>query len=430
MLERYSTVAMREIWSAENYWRIVLDIELFACEAMQRAGLVPEPAWREIKARAGFDPARIAEIELTTRHDLLAFLQAVGEKVGDSARYLHLGLTSSDVKDTALAVQMKQAGEQLDESLWALRRVLHRQAANHRHTVVVGRTHGVHAEPMTLGMKFALWLDEVERAIARMRRATQTIARGKLSGAVGTYATVDPAVEEEVCQRLGLKPERIATQVIQRDRHAEYLTTLAIIASSLDKMATEIRNLQRTEIREVEEPFAPGQKGSSAMPHKRNPIACEQLTGLARVVRSNAVAALENNVLWHERDMSHSSVERIIIPDSTTLVDYMLQRLTQIIEGLLIYPDNMAANLQRTGGLIYSQRVLLALVGKGMSREQAYGLIQEKAMASWLDNADFRRSLAEDPRVAVLLSEAELAACFANQPFLQRVDTVMARFGL
>jgi adenylosuccinate lyase len=341
-----------------------------------------------------------------------------------------MGLTSSDVKDTALAVMMKQAAGIILERLEKLHAVLKRRAAEHKYTVMVGRTHGIHAEPMTLGLKFALWLDETERNIRRLETARETISVGKLSGAVGTYSNIDPAVETYVCGKLGIKAARLATQVIQRDRHAEFLTTLAIIGSSLDKFATEIRNLQRTDIREAEEFFHPGQKGSSAMPHKRNPITCERISGLARVLRGNAMASLENVALWHERDISHSSVERVILPDSTTLLDYMLRLMTDIIDKLLVYPDAMQANMNKTGGLIFSQRLMLALVDKGVVRETAYVWVQRNAMARWLANADFKENVKNDPDIQKYLSSEDIEVCFDPSFFLRHVDTIMARFGL
>jgi adenylosuccinate lyase len=361
---------------------------------------------------------------------VIAFLTCVGEYVGDEARYLHLGLTSSDVVDTALAVRMREAGLQIVGRLRKLHQVLLRQAQAHRNTLMPGRTHGVHAEPTVLGLKFLLWAAEVERALERMDRALDEISVGKLAGAVGTYSTVDPFVEEYVCVRLGLTPEKVATQVVQRDRHAAFLSTLAVIGSSLEKFAIEIRNLQRTDLREVEEPFRPGQKGSSAMPHKRNPIVCERISGLARLLRANAIVGLENVALWHERDISHSSVERVVIPDSTTALDYMLYRFTEVADNLLVYPEKMRRNLERTHGLVFSQRVLLALVEKGLSRERAYELVQRNAMRCWETGAPFRRLLGEDPAVQEVLRPEELDALFDYGFFTRRTGQIYRRFGL
>lgn len=430
MIRRYTKPEMGRIWTDENEFQTMLDIEIYACEVMAELGQIPEDAVPVIKEKAKFSVERIREIEREIHHDIIAFLTAVAEHVGDEAKYIHMGLTSSDVKDTALGFMMKQAADLIIRDLEKFRDVLKRRAAEHKYTAMIGRTHGIHAEPITLGLKFALWLDETERNIERMKRARETVAVGKLSGAVGTYANIDPKVEAYVCEKMGLKAARLATQVIQRDRHAEFMTTLAIISSSLDKFATEIRNLQRTDIREAEEYFHPNQKGSSAMPHKRNPITCERVSGLARVVRGNALAALEDVALWHERDISHSSVERVILPDSTILVDYMLQIFTNVVDKLLVYPDAMKANMNKTGGLIFSQRVLLALVDKGAVREDAYRWVQRNAMARWLEGQDFKTNLRNDPDIRQYLTDDELEACFDPSYMLQHVDTIMARFGL
>ena len=430
MIERYTYPEMGRIWTDENEFQTMLDIEICACEIMAELGEIPAEAVPVIKAKAKFTVPRIREIEKETRHDILAFLTAVAENVGDESKYIHLGLTSSDVKDTALGVMMKQAAGILLEDLEKFHAVLKRRAAEHKHTVMIGRTHGIHAEPLTLGLKFALWMDETERNIERLKRARDIVAVGKLSGAVGTYSNIDPRVEAYVCEKMGLKAARLATQVIQRDRHAEFLTTLAIIGSSLDKFATEIRNLQRTDIREAEEYFHPGQKGSSAMPHKRNPITCERVAGLARVLRGNALASLEDVALWHERDITHSSVERVILPDSTILLDYMLRIFTNIIDKLLVYPDAMKANIEKTGGLIFSQRVMLALVDKGVLREDAYRWVQRNAMARWLEGADFKTNVKKDPDIVQYLSPAEIDECFDTAYPLRNIDTIMARFGL
>ncbi len=430
MINRYTNPAMGALWSEENEFRTMLQIEIHACEAMVQLGQVPPKAFEEIRERADFRVDRIREIESTTNHDIIAFLTNVAEYVGDSSKYIHMGLTSSDVKDTALCAMLKQAGDILLQGLQKLQVALLDKAREHKYTVMIGRTHGIHAEPMTFGLKFALWADEIGRDILRMQHAQQTISVGKLSGAVGTYSNIDPFVEEFVCEKMGLVPVKLATQVIQRDRHAEYLTTIAVIGSTLDKIATELRNLQRTDIREAEEYFSPGQKGSSAMPHKRNPITGERISGLARLLRGNALAALENVALWHERDISHSSVERVILPDSTITLDYMLTKTTKLIEKLLVYPEAMLANLNKTGGLIFSQKVMLALVEKGVLREDAYKWVQRNAMARWLEGADFKTNITNDEDIKKYLSAADIEACFDPKSMLQHIDTIMARFGL
>lgn len=435
MIERYSLPRMKQVWEAENKFKKWLEIEVLACEAWAEVGVIPREAARKIRERSRFQVdrrfvRRVEEIEAEVRHDVIAFTTALAEKMGEEARYIHYGLTSYDVVDTALSVLMVEAADILREDLERLLEVLARKAVQYRDTAMVGRTHGVHAEPITFGLKVALWWAETRRNLERLQRAREAVRVGKLSGAVGTYAHLDPRVEEYVCNRLGLEPAPVSSQILQRDRHAEYLTTLAIIASSLDKFAVEIRGLQRTEIREVEEPFRAGQKGSSAMPHKRNPVTCEQISGLARVVRGNALAALENIPLWHERDISNSSVERIIIPDSTILVDYLLHRFAEIMDNLRVYPDRMLANLELTGGLIFSQRVLLALVDKGMRREDAYALVQGRAMQAWEGGGDFRRLMEADDKVRKLLTPKELAACFDYRPYLERVDEIFRRLGL
>jgi adenylosuccinate lyase len=430
MIDRYTLPEMGRIWSDENRFAKWLEIEILAAEAMAELGQVPREAVRIIRERARFDVGRIREIEQTTRHDVIAFLTCVGEYVGEEARYLHLGLTSSDVVDMALAVRMRETGLLIVERLRGLHRVLLRQAQAYRDTLMPGRTHGVHAEPITLGLKFLLWAAEVERGLERMDRALEEISVGKLAGAVGTYSTVDPSVEEYVCVRLELVPEKVATQVVPRDRHAAFLNTLAVVGSSLEKFAVEIRNLQRTDLREVEEPFRTGQKGSSAMPHKRNPIVCERISGLARLLRGNAMVGLENVALWHERDISHSSVERVIIPDSTILLDYMLYRFTEVVDNLLVYPENMRRNLGRTHGLVFSQRVLLALVGKGLSRERAYELVQRNAMRCWETGEPFRQLLSTDASVRDVFDPEELDALFDYGYFTRRIDQIYRRFDL
>ncbi|MBQ8417617.1 MAG: adenylosuccinate lyase, partial [Phascolarctobacterium sp.] len=393
-------------------------------------GTIPDEALVDIKTKANFSVERIKEIEAITNHDIIAFLTNVAEYVGDASKYIHKGLTSSDVKDTALCYMMVQAADLLLQHLEKFKAVLKRQAAEHKYTVMIGRTHGIHAEPITLGLKFALWMDETERNIKRLEQAREFVRVGKLSGAVGTYSNIDPFVEEYVCKNLGLAPARLATQVIQRDRHADFITTLAIIGSSLDKMATEIRNLQRTDIREVEEYFAPGQKGSSAMPHKRNPITCEKVSGMARLLRGYALAALEDVALWHERDISHSSVERVILPDACIALDHMLRKFTDIIDKLLIYPEAMLENLNRTGGLIFSQNILIALVGKGVLREEAYKWVQRNAMLRWVEGTDFKTNIANDPDIKKYLTVSEIEQCFDPKPMLRNVDLIMSRFGL
>lgn len=428
MIERYTLPEMKAIWSEENKFATWLEVEVLACEAYAELGKIPREAARVIRERARFDVDRINEIEKTTRHDVVAFLTNVAEYVGEEARYIHMGLTSSDILDTSLAVRMRDAGRLLLRRLERLREVLLDQAQEHRYTLMIGRTHGVHAEPITFGLKMLLWAAETERNLQRLERAVEEISVGKIAGAVGTYATVDPFVEEYVCRRLGLVPARVSTQIVQRDRHAVFLTTLAVIGCSLEKFAVEIRNLQRTDIREAEEPFRAGQKGSSAMPHKRNPIVCERISGMARLLRGNALAAMENVALWHERDISHSSVERVIIPDSTTLLDYMLYRFTGVIEELMVYPENMRNNLARTHGLVFSQRVLLALIEKGLSREEAYTIVQRNAMESWQTGRPLRDLLLADPEAA--FSEDELDELFDYGYFVRHVDEIYRRFGL
>jgi len=427
MIPRYTLPEMAEVWSENNKLRKWLDIEILAVEARARRGEVPPEALEEIRSRAAFDPERVREIEETVHHDVIAFLTNVAENVGESSRFIHYGMTSSDVLDTGLALQMREAMDLILSEARALAAALKERALDFRDLVVVGRTHGVHAEPMTLGMKFALWTFETARDIGRLERAREAVSCGKISGAVGTYAHLDPWVEAYVCERLGLKPAEVSTQVLQRDRHAEYLAAIAIAGSSLEKFALEIRGLQRTEVLEVEEPFRRGQKGSSAMPHKRNPILCERICGLARVLRGNAMAAMENVALWHERDISHSSVERVIIPDSTTLLHYMLVKFRGVVEGLQVYPENMRRNLELNRGLIFSENVLLALVDRGLTREEAYALVQRNAMRAWDEGGDFRALLAADPEVASRLGGEELEACFDLERQLRNLGEVFAR---
>ena len=430
MIARYSNPEMSGIWTEENEFATMLRVEIFACEAMNQLGLIPDTALADIKNKAKFTVARIKEIERETNHDIIAFLTCVAEYVGDASKYIHMGMTSSDVKDTALCTMCKQAGELLLADLRSLYAAIEKQAREHKYTIMIGRTHGIHAEPMTFGLKMAVWLDEVTRSIARLERAVDTVSVGKISGAVGTYAFAEPFVEQYVCEQMGLRPAKASTQVLQRDRHAEFLTTIAIIGSSLEKFSTEIRNLQRTDIREAEEYFSKGQKGSSAMPHKRNPITCERISGLARVLRGNALAAMENVALWHERDISHSSVERVILPDSTILLDYVLKLMTRVMDNLLVYPEAMKSNLEKTGGLIFSQRLLLALVEKGVIREDAYAWVQRCAMSRWLQGVDFKTNFSNDPDVIRYLSQNEIDDCFECSHYIRHIDTIMKRFGL
>lgn len=430
MIERYTRPDMGAIWSDENKYRIWLEIEILACEAQAELGVIPKEAVEEIRAKASFDVNRILEIEQTTKHDVIAFTTNVAEYVGPASRFIHLGMTSSDVLDTCLAVQLKQAGVLILEDLKNLESILARRAVEFKNTVCIGRSHGIHAEPTTFGLKLALWHAECRRSITRMESALSTISVGMISGAVGTFEHLSPSVEEYVCEKLGLKPAPVSTQVIQRDRHAEYLTTLAIVGAFLEKIATEVRHLQRTEVLEAEEYFSPGQKGSSAMPHKRNPIVSERICGLARLLRGNAMAAIENNALWHERDISHSSVERVICPDSTITLDYMLHLATDLIDRLVVYPDNMMRNLELTSGLPYSQSVMLALVRAGMTREDAYRMVQRNAMRTWQTRLPLRQTLAEDAELMGHITDQELDGIFDPQRMLKNVDTIFRRCGL
>lgn len=427
MIPRYSREKMTAIWSPENRYRKWLDIEILACEALALRGEIPEASLKNIREKAGFDVDRIDEIEKTTKHDVIAFLTSVTEKVGEDGRFIHMGLTSSDILDTSLAVLLCEAADIIIEDLDALLAALKRKALAHKNTPMIGRSHGIHAEPITFGLKMALWHAEMERNRERMVRARETIGTGKLSGAVGTFSFIDPAIEAYVCGKLGLKPAPVSSQIVQRDRHAEYFTTLAIIASSIDKFAQEIRLLQRTEVREAEEFFSPGQKGSSAMPHKRNPVLSENLSGLARLMRSYALAALEDVALWHERDISHSSVERVIGPDATILLDFILGRFTGLIGRLVVYPERMLANLQMTKGAIFSQMVLLKLIEKGISREEAYAIVQRNAMRSWQEGIEFRELLMKDAEVISRLNPDDLTAAFQIQNFLKHVDFIFNR---
>lgn len=418
---------MAAIWSQENKYAKWLDVEVAACEAMVKLGLAPAAAVDNIKAKAVINAARIDEIEAVTRHDVIAFVSSLTEVIGEDGRFIHMGLTSSDVLDTALAVQLKEASDLLLEDLDDLLAVLKRRALEHKKTLMIGRSHGIHAEPITFGLKLALWYAEMRRNRARLERAREAVSCGKISGAVGTFSFVDPFVEEYVCEKLGLAPAPVASQIVQRDRHAEFFSTLAIVASSLDKFAQEIRLLQRTEVREAEEYFSPGQKGSSAMPHKRNPVLSENISGLSRLVRSYALAALEDVALWHERDISHSSVERVIAPDATIALDFMLGRFTGLMDRLVVYPDRMLANLNMTHGVIFSQRVLLSLIEKGTTREDAYAIVQENAMKSWQEGTEFRKLLGQDERVQKHLNAADLDAIFDVNHFLKHLDYIFER---
>ncbi len=427
MIARYTRPEMGRIWTLENKYRKWLEVELAVCEARAERGEIPDWAMKDIREKAAFRVERIDAIEKETQHDVIAFLTCVAESVGPASRFIHEGLTSSDVLDTANALLFLEASDLILDDLDRLLDVLKRRAFEFKDTVMMGRSHGIHAEPITFGLKWALWYAEMQRNRERMVRARETMRVGKISGAVGTFANIDPDIEERVCRRLGLEPASISTQVIQRDRYAEYFTTLAIIGCTVEKIAVEIRHLQRTEVREAEEYFAPGQKGSSAMPHKRNPIASENLSGLARVLRGNALAAMENVALWHERDISHSSVERIIGPDSTILLDYMLNRLTRVLDKLVAYPERMRRNMEITGGLLFSQRVLLALVSKGLTREDAYRLVQRNAMKVWQEGGHLKDRLGADPEVAAHLGVGELDALFDLGYHLKHVDAIFRR---
>jgi adenylosuccinate lyase len=430
VIDRYTRPEMGAVWSQAEKYAAWLKVELAVCEAYCRRGHIPPDALARIKAGARVDPARIDAIEARVRHDVIAFLTNLEEALGADSRYVHVGLTSSDVVDTALALQLQKASDLLIAGLERLKAVLGELALKHKDTLAVGRTHGVHAEPITFGLKAAVWYAEAGRNLERLRRAKDTVRVGKTSGAVGTFAHVEPEVEAEVCGALGLEPAPVSTQVVQRDRHAEYVTALAIVAASLEKIAVEIRALQRTEILEAEEPFTEGQKGSSSMPHKRNPVSAEQVCGLARLVRANAQAALENVALWGERDISHSSVERVILPDSTILLDYMLHQMIRILEGLAVYPDRMRENLERSHGLLYSQRVLLKLAEKGLPRQRAYEIVQTNALAAWREQRSFQQLLAKDPEVTARLTSDELKECFDPAWYLRNVDAIYRRLGL
>ena len=430
MIPRYTRPAMGALWSDEHRLKVMLDVELLVLGAQAKLGLVPRRAVAAIRRRARVNLAQIAKREARTRHDVIAFIEHLEDHVGPQGRYLHFGLTSSDVLDTSLAVLLRGATDRLMDELGALLTALARQARRHKRTLMIGRTHGVHAEPTTFGLKLAVFYDEFQRHRARLARAREEISVGKISGAVGTFANVDPRVEQEVCRKLGLRPAPISTQIIQRDLHASYVSTLALIGASLEKLATEIRHLQRTEVREAEEPFGSGQKGSSAMPHKKNPITCERITGMSRLLRGYAVAALENVPLWHERDISHSSVERVILPDATIALDYMLHAMTGVIRGLVVYPERMRENLMRTHGVVFSGQVLLRLMEQGLSRTKAYELVQRSALAALRNGRDFQEALLEDPAVRRHLSPQALRRCVDPRVHLRHVNRIFKRVGL
>jgi adenylosuccinate lyase len=427
MIPRYTRPEMGRIWSEENSFQKWLDIEILAAEALAQIGKVPKAAIGRIRKNARFNVERIREIEREVKHEVIAFLSSVAESIGDDARFLHLGMTSSDVMDTALAIQLKEAAAILIEDVQNLMKVLRRQAHKYKSTVMIGRTHGVHAEPITFGLKFALWYQETDRNLVRLRKAVEDISVGQISGAVGTFAQISPKVEAYVCKKSGLKPALVSNQIIQRDRHAYFFATLAVIASSLEKFAVEIRHLQRTEVQEAEEPFTSGQKGSSAMPHKRNPILSENVTGLARLMRSYALAALENVALWHERDISHSSVERVIAPDATIALDFMLRRMTYVLGGLCVYPENMKRNLEKSGGAVFSEAVLLALVDKGVSRDAAYRMVQRHALKIARDGGELKTELLKDQEIMTYLSASEVEAVWGLKHHLANVDFIFRR---
>jgi len=430
MIERYSLPGMKSIWQEEFKFKTMLDIEILTLEALVKQKKVPSVALRRVKKKAKFNIREINKIEAKTQHDVVAFVTNVAQNIGADAKYLHLGLTSSDVLDTTLGVQLKAASDILIDDLQRLQALLAKKAKQYKDMVCIGRTHGIHAEPTTFGLKLALSYDGASRNLKRLKQAKEAVSVGKISGAVGTYANVDPRVEAHICKRLGLKPARISTQIVQRDVYAQYIATLAVIGASLEQFATEIRHLQRTEVLEVEEPFGKGQKGSSAMPHKRNPVICERICGLSRLLRGNAVVALENVALWHERDISHSSAERVIIPDSTLALDYMLHKCIQVVDGMKVYPDNMLANLVRTRGLIFSQRVLLELMNKGLARGKAYDIVQRSAMKTWREGVEFKKNLLLDKDLPRYLSQRDLDRIFDLDYYLRNVNKIFRQVGL
>lgn len=430
MIERYTRPEMGAIWTDENKYQAWLEVEILACEAWAELGDIPKKDVKKLRENASFDINRILEIEQETRHDVVAFTRAVSETLGEERKWVHYGLTSTDVVDTALSYLLKQANDILAKDLDRFVEILAEKAKEHKYTVMMGRTHGVHAEPTTFGLKLALWYEEMKRNVERFKQASDTVRFGKISGAVGTYANIDPFVEKYVCEKLGLEAAPISTQTLQRDRHAHYMSTLALIATSIEKFATEVRGLQKSETREVEEFFAKGQKGSSAMPHKRNPIGSENMTGLARVIRGYMMTAYENVSLWHERDISHSSAERVILPDATIALNYMLNRFGNIIKNLTVFPENMKRNMERTYGLIYSQRVLLKLIDKGMAREEAYDTVQPKAMQAWEEGVQFRTLVEAEQKITEKLTPEEISECFDYSYHLSHVDTIFDRLGL
>jgi adenylosuccinate lyase len=427
MIKRYTRKEMGDIWSEENKYKAWLKVEVLACEALAKTGKIPQKSLKNIQRKAGFTLERIEEIEAETKHDVIAFLTSVSEHVGPDARYIHLGLTSSDILDTSMAYLLRQAGKIILKDCKRLMAATKKKALRHKDTVMIGRSHGIHAEPITFGLKLCVWYDEMHRNYERFEHALESISYGKISGAVGTFANIPPRVEAYVCRKLGLKPAPASTQVIQRDRYAEYFTTLSIMASSIEKIALEIRHLQRTEVLEVEEFFSKGQKGSSAMPHKRNPIGSENLCGLARIVRSNAMASLENVALWHERDISHSSVERVIAPDSTILMNYMLNRLTGLIKNLVVYPENMKKNLDQLKGIIFSQQIMLSLAESGVSREEAYKLVQTEAMKVWKENKDFKDLILNNREICDHLGTKKIQEIFDVRYHLKYISAIFDR---
>ncbi len=427
MIERYTLPEMGAIWSDQNRYQKWLDVELAVCEAWARLGQIPRSALTNIKKKASFSVSRIEEIEKVVKHDVIAFLTSVAEFVGEDSRFIHMGLTSYDVVDTALSLLIVESLDRVEKRLIELKKILKKQALRYKKTPCIGRTHGVHAEPVTFGFKILVWYAEVNRHLDRVRRAREVISVGRIAGSVGTYIHLDPRVEKYALKSLGLRPAPVSTQVLQRDRHAEVMSCLALIATSLEKFALEIRHLQRTEVLEVEEPFTKGQKGSSAMPHKRNPVRCERIAGLARIIRGNLQVALENIPLWHERDISHSSAERVIFPDSFILTDYLLKEMADIISNWHVYPERMKKNIQLTRGLIFSQAVMLALTRKGLTREEAYRLVQNCSLKAWEENLDFRQLVQTDPEITRHLSAKEIEACFSLEPFLQKIDFIFER---
>ncbi|GAB2673586.1 adenylosuccinate lyase [Paenibacillus thermoaerophilus] len=430
MLARYSRPEMARIWTEENKFKAWLEVELLSCEAWAELGVIPKEDVKRLREKATFNVDRIYEIEQETRHDVIAFTRCLSESLGEERKWVHYGLTSTDVVDTALGYLLRQANEILERDIVNFIEILREQAVKYKDTVMMGRTHGVHAEPTTFGLKMALWMEEMKRNLERFRQSAKNVQFGKISGAVGTYANIDPFVEQYVCEKLGLSPAPVSTQTLQRDRHADYMATLALIATSIDKFATEIRALQKSEFREVEEPFAKGQKGSSAMPHKRNPIGCENMSGLSRVIRGHMITAYENVALWHERDISHSSAERVILPDATILLDYMLNRFMNIVKNLTVFPENMKRNMQRTYGVPFSGRVMTKLIDKGLSRETAYDTVQPRAMQAWEEQRPFREIVESDEVITKYLTPEDIEDAFDPSWHVKHVDTIFKRLGL